>query len=172
MKANILGWGKNGYSRSILADRYRKYQIEIGSEHDRGFPTDEKYIVNADEKYKYIDTQIMNENTVKYGDGGYGNYGMHYRISHVKDSDFDGVSLRFHAEITANGRYGVELLFSWEELEMLALAKTKSKYYDLNERLENEKRELENKIDDLEDQVDILQKKVEKLDKLEDLINK
>ena len=54
MEANILGWGKNGYSRSIIDGTYRKYQIEIGSNHYRSYD-DRNYIVNTDDKYEYID---------------------------------------------------------------------------------------------------------------------
>ena len=144
MNITIRGKSSNSWERSILDDRYFIDKPEHNSEslfNDRKTLNDES-----------ADFDIL----VRESDG-YGNY--------------DGIMLRFHADIKANGNYIAYLYLSYQEIEMLLFTKISSKYTDEINDLEDEKHDLINKISNLEDEMEVLKEKVKKFDEIKEKMN-
>ena len=159
MNITITGWGPSGMKRSIMRENYREREtLKDGSTTYHGY-----------KKINDKNTQFQGLYSPYGGFFGINFYRVyHYERDNEQCGNFknDGVALHFYADIEAKGTYDVSLKLDYEELEMLLLAKTKSKYTDLNLKLEEEKNDLEDKISGLEHEIEVLEEKVKKYDEI------
>tara|TARA_B100000989_G_C19447876_1_gene430367 strand:+ start:74 stop:559 length:486 start_codon:yes stop_codon:yes gene_type:complete len=160
MNITITGRGNTGMRRSILHDMYKIDKQQYGYE-------------NTFTNYKVV----SEENSV-YLDGNGWSHEDFVICNRAKETDkpssgmnFDGIELKFTAEIQANGKYNASLYLSYEELETLQLTKTAVKYIEINDKLEEEKDDLEYEIRKLEREMEDLKEKVKKFDEIKEKMN-